>query len=134
MSGYLRVAALKAASYTSRATSELLRYGTDGNGMPGHPFGTQDPTVELAQALITAAIIEQHKVEAIHGTEWSDESLALNALVAALDQFLADWVPGDSEVSRAADYSVLHSLLPQDCRAIFPNPYRPSVKPREDRR
>lgn len=126
MSGFSRSAALSAANHTSRATSELLRYGTEGDGLPGHPFGMQDPTVELAKALIASALIESEGIKAIHGTHWSAEVSALAELVGACRKFVGDWTDGASKGPFFTADNAVGATLPQDRKVLFPNPSQPS--------
>lgn len=80
-----------AASCASDAVAELLRYAREGDGLPGHPFGTQDPTVQLVQALIATARIERDGLAAKDGDAWQGEIWLLNELIGACESFVTDW-------------------------------------------
>ena len=87
---HLSSVAVTAASCASEAVTELLRYAREGDGLPHHPFGTQDPTVELAQALVTAATIERDGLAALPDQNWSAEMRLLNELIGTCSAFVAD--------------------------------------------
>lgn len=133
MSGFSRVAALTAANLTSNATTELLRFASDGNGLPNHPFGTQDPTVELAKALIASAGIERDGIETAHGTEGATEVTALTELIAACRKFVDDW-GGNADPVHLAEDNAVGSVLPPGIKVVFPNPYRPLHRSRGEQR
>lgn len=96
MCSFSRLDALRAANLSSRATTELMRFGSEGNGLPNHPFGTQDPTVELAKALTASARIERKGMAAQSESDWAAEIEALSTLIVACEAFISDWskVPG----------------------------------------
>ena len=83
--------AVVAASLASEAVTELLRYAREGNGLPNHPFGTQDPVVELAQAIEIAAKIERDGMASLEGQNWAEEIGMLEQLIAACNKFVFDW-------------------------------------------
>lgn len=84
-------AAVVAAGLASEAVTELLRYAREGYGLPSHPFGTQDPVVELAQAIVATAEIERDGLAALQGHDWAVEIGMLGQLVNACTKFVRDW-------------------------------------------
>ncbi|GAM04840.1 hypothetical protein [Novosphingobium sp. MBES04] len=87
---YETTIAVGAASSASRAVAELLRFAQGGEGLPGLPFGTQDPTVELVHAIVSSAEIERDGLRALPGNGWDNEICALGALIDACTRFIAD--------------------------------------------
>lgn len=90
--------AVTAASQASEAVSELLRFAREGNGLPHHPFGSQEPTVELAQALYACIEIELTGAEALQGSdpqEWrATEIDTFGEMMAACNRFVSDLTGG----------------------------------------
>lgn len=86
--------AILAAGRASSALVELMRFALDGDGLPGFPFGTQDPTVELAHAIIAIARIERDALCKRPGNDWESEIASLGKLTDACQAYLGEIADG----------------------------------------
>ena len=79
--------ALFGAAQASEATTELLRYATEGAAFATAPFSESDPVAQLADATAHAGRVAIQSWE----TLTAEERDTLGQLVTACERFLSDW-------------------------------------------